>query len=104
MAIIFTTAGRNPSEEIFLPGKSLGQRSLAGYSPWGRKELSMTEMTNTFTLSPYTYPHGTHLLIVQSLRPPLQLVPFTLKLQSITATLLLCAAPLFGNHNKCLAH
>ena len=28
---------------VFLPGKSHGQRSLAGYSPWGRKELDMTE-------------------------------------------------------------
>ena len=27
---------------VFLPGKSRGQRSLAGYSPWGRKELDMT--------------------------------------------------------------
>ena len=26
-----------------LAGKSHGQRSLAGYSPWGRKELDMTE-------------------------------------------------------------
>ena len=26
-----------------LPGKSHGQRSLVGYSPWGRKELDMTE-------------------------------------------------------------
>ena len=26
---------------VFLPGKSHGQRSLAGYSPWG--ELDMTE-------------------------------------------------------------
>ena len=24
-------------------GKSHGQRSLVGYSPWGRKELDMTE-------------------------------------------------------------
>ena len=70
----------------------------------GVAELSMTETTDTFILSPYAYPHGTHLLIVQSLRLPLQLVPFTLKLQSIKATLLPCAAPLFGNHNKCLAH
>ena len=23
---------------VFLPGESHGQRSLAGYSPWGRKE------------------------------------------------------------------
>ena len=27
---------------IFLPGKSHGQRSLAGCSPWGRKELDVT--------------------------------------------------------------
>ena len=26
-----------------LPGKSHGQRSLVGYSPWGHKELDMTE-------------------------------------------------------------
>ena len=24
---------------VFLPGKSLGQRSLAGYSPWGHKRF-----------------------------------------------------------------
>ena len=28
---------------IFLPGKSHGQRSLAGYSLWGHKELDMTK-------------------------------------------------------------
>ena len=28
---------------IFLPGKSHGQRNLVGYSPWGHKELDMTE-------------------------------------------------------------
>ena len=28
---------------VFLPGKSPGQRSLAGYSPWGHKELDTTE-------------------------------------------------------------
>ena len=26
-----------------LPGKSHGQRSLVGYSPWGHKELDTTE-------------------------------------------------------------
>ena len=30
---------------VFLPGKSHGQRSLAGYSPWGCKELDMTKPT-----------------------------------------------------------
>ena len=28
---------------VFLPGKFHGQRSLAGYSPWGCKELDATE-------------------------------------------------------------
>ena len=27
---------------VFLPEKSLGQRSLADYSPWGQKESDMT--------------------------------------------------------------
>ena len=27
----------------FFPGKSHGQRSLAGYSPWGRRESDITE-------------------------------------------------------------
>jgi len=32
---------------VFLPGEFHGQRSLAGYSPWGRKELDMTEQLST---------------------------------------------------------
>jgi len=28
---------------VFLPGKSHGQRSLVGYSPWGCKEWDMTK-------------------------------------------------------------
>ena len=32
---------------VFLPGKSHGQRSLEGYSPWGRKESDTTEYTHT---------------------------------------------------------
>ena len=30
---------------VFLPGEFHGQRSLAGYSPWGHKELDTTEVT-----------------------------------------------------------
>ena len=33
---------------VFLPGEFHGQRSLAGYSPWGRKELDTTEHTHVF--------------------------------------------------------
>ena len=32
---------------VLLPGKSHGQRSLAGYSLWGCKELDVTERVNT---------------------------------------------------------
>ena len=28
---------------VFLPGEFHGQRSLVGYSPWGPKELDVTE-------------------------------------------------------------
>ena len=42
-------SGRSPGggkwqpTPVFLPGKFHGQRSLLGYSPWGLKELDMTE-------------------------------------------------------------
>ena len=40
---------------VFLPGESQGQRSLEGYSPWGHKELNMTEQ---LTLSLHTALHS----------------------------------------------
>ena len=49
--------GRFPGEgngnplQVFLPGKSHGQRSLVGYSPWGRKESDTTERLHFVTLS-----------------------------------------------------
>ena len=30
---------------VFLPGESLGERSLVGYSPYGHKESDVTEAT-----------------------------------------------------------
>ena len=36
---------------VFLPREFHGQRSLADYSPWGRKESDMTEQLTYFTLS-----------------------------------------------------
>ena len=33
---------------VFLPEESHGQRSLVGYSPWGHKELDMTEQLSTY--------------------------------------------------------
>ena len=37
--------GEGPPTLVFLPGESHGQRRLAGYRPWGRKELDTTEAT-----------------------------------------------------------
>ena len=39
----FSREGNGYPLQLFLPGASHGQRSLAGYSLWGRKELDMTE-------------------------------------------------------------
>ena len=39
------------THSVFLPGKSHGQRSLAGCSPWGCKELHMTEWLSTTSTS-----------------------------------------------------
>ena len=36
-----------PPTPVFLPGKSHGQRSWMGYSPWGCKESDMTEHIHT---------------------------------------------------------
>ena len=33
--------------QYFLPGKFHGQRSLAGYSPWGHKESDTTEQARS---------------------------------------------------------
>ena len=34
---------------VFLPGEFHGQRSLAGYGPWGHKELGSTEQLTLIT-------------------------------------------------------
>ena len=48
---VWSLGWEDPLEEgmqptpIFLPGESHGQRSLEGYSLWGRKESDTTEAT-----------------------------------------------------------
>ena len=39
------------STPVLLSGKSHGQRSMVGYSPWGRKELDTTERLHSLTHS-----------------------------------------------------
>jgi len=52
--------GRSPGEgngnplQYYWPGKSHGQRSLVGYSPWGRKELDTTERLHFHFHEPIT--------------------------------------------------
>ena len=36
---------------LFSPGESQGQKSLAGHSPWGHKELAITEQLKLTLLS-----------------------------------------------------
>ena len=42
--------GGTATHSVFLPGESHGQRSLAGYSPWGRREWDTTDRLSTATL------------------------------------------------------
>ena len=39
----FSGEGNRHPTLVLLPGKSHGQRSVVGYSPWGCKESDMTE-------------------------------------------------------------
>ena len=47
-----------PPTPVFLPGKCHGQRRLAGYCPWGCKELDLTEQLTL--LRAMEVPTGSH--------------------------------------------
>ena len=51
---------------VFLPGKSHGQRSLVGSSPWGHKELDTTEHQAIDALNKHSlwYGQNTNLFFV----------------------------------------
>ena len=53
---------------LFLPGRSHGQRSLAGYRSWGRKERDLTEYTHTHTHThtPLAQPRPLPVAVVQA--------------------------------------
>ena len=68
----------------FLPGESRGQRSLAGYSPWGCKELDTTECVHAHTRArahththTHTHSEGNHSA------PPWSLPPNLLQFSSV---------------------
>ena len=50
----------------FLPGKSQGQRSLVGYSPWGHKESDMTEWLSMHTCGHFIFFHKLQVLVFLS--------------------------------------
>ena len=53
--------GRGHGNPVFLPRESHGQRSLAGYSPWGHKESDTTEHIHIYPLDGYlSYFHFHH--------------------------------------------
>ena len=43
--VLERSPGGGGSTLVFLPGESHEQRSMAGYSPYGHKELDVTEVT-----------------------------------------------------------
>ena len=66
----------------FLPGKFHRQRSLAGYYPWGHKELDTTKHTHTHTL------HVTHMcmcIIYESVYVLIYNKEIKIKMDSIVA-------------------
>ena len=44
--------GNGQPTPVFLPGKSHGQRSLVGYTPWGSKESDTTERLHFLSNNP----------------------------------------------------
>ena len=47
--VFFLEKEWQPTPTVLLPGNSPGQRSLVGYSPWGRKESDMAEQLYLLT-------------------------------------------------------
>ena len=65
---------------VFLPGKSHGQRSLAGYSPWDHKESDKTEQLNANSYITVTkksfYPGPTWIHPLESAHSSLPRLPY----------------------------
>ena len=73
---------------VLLPGKSHGWRSLAGYNPWGCKELDMTEQLHFcfhFRLVITFLPRSERLLI-SWLQSPSALILEPPKMKSVTVS------------------
>ena len=55
----FCQRGQWQPTPVFLPGKTHGQRSPEGYSPWGHKASDTTECMHTINTHTHTYTHPT---------------------------------------------
>ena len=64
---------------VFLPGEFHGQRSLAGYSPWGCKESDMTEWLSTHTEMYLLHPIRKWVPVVMGILPNWSDRPFLLQ-------------------------
>ena len=56
---------------VFLPGESHGQKSLAGYSPWGHKESDTAEQLTHNTLLHFCHSSVPSLILSNTLNPSL---------------------------------
>ena len=83
--------GRNPGVGIgkpaplFLPGKPRGQRSLAGYSPWGHKESDITEPLSTAQLRPHSLDPNYAQKLTKGLKEEVENGTVLVSLLSVTA-------------------
>ena len=60
--------GEGNSNPVFLPGKFHGQRSLAGYCPWGHKESDTAEHTRHMDI--FTFVLRIHYIIKTEYKTP----------------------------------
>ena len=97
---------------VFLPGKSHGQRSLAGYSPWGRNETQTERLTLSLYLVLHVVDQDSFLNIPSSwllhisiwgfpLTPSGQSSVFSSVLSLSLSTPLVCASPYWHSLRFC---
>ena len=68
---------------VFLPGEFHGQRSLAGYSPWGHKDVDTTEQLTTSVICHINkLKNQNHMIILMEAEKPSEKIqhPFIIKI------------------------
>ena len=84
---------------IFLPGEFYGQKSLVGYSPWGRKESDKTELRTLSFLLQVTHKPRFHMAKTEEDKSERDLYPHVASIQLVYFLFVVCryspALPLF---------